>query len=60
MITGAKAGDVILLELTNHMTRRIELVEVKTHGIEGKMLSIKKKPLRFFPWHNIISVELEK
>jgi len=59
MIAGAKIGDVILVELTNHMTREIELTDIKTFGIEGKVLSLKKKPLKFFPYHNIISIELK-
>lgn len=59
MIAGAKIGDIILVELTNHMTRRVELLEIKTFGIEGKILGLKKKPLKFFPFHNIISIELE-
>jgi hypothetical protein len=59
MIAKAKVGDIILVELSNHLTRRIELTEIKTFGIEGKVLGLKKKPLKFFPYHNIISIELE-
>jgi hypothetical protein len=57
MIAKAKTGDIILLELSNHMIRRVKLVEIKTYGIEAKVLGIKTKPLRFFPFHNIISIE---
>lgn len=59
MISGARAGDILIVEFTNHMIRHIELVEIKTHGIEGRVLNVKDKPLKFFTFHNIISIQLK-
>ena len=60
MISGAKKGDIILVEFTNNRIRRVRLSEVKTHGIEGNIIEIKTNPLKFFPFHNIISIELKE
>lgn len=52
----AKPGDKIYIRLSNDTIKHVELKEIKTHGIEGYNISLLKKALTFYPFHNILSI----
>jgi len=56
MVGGSRIGDVVEVALTNGQTKIIELTEVKTYGIEGKVTTVKSFPLTFYPFSNIVSI----
>lgn len=56
-IAGAKIGDTIMVHLTTNKVEKLLLNKVSKIGIEGFELSLKERPLAFYPFTAIIKIK---
>ena len=56
-IAGAKVGDTIMVYLTTNKVEKLLLSKVTKIGIEGFELSLKERPLAFYPFTDIIKIK---
>lgn len=56
LIVDARAGDTILVTLTNNKIETVVLFKVNRHGIEGYQVNLSTRPLTFYPFPAIIKI----
>jgi len=57
MIADASIGDIVEVRITSDRVRILKLIEIKTHGIEGRdILSLNLNKV-FIPFVNILEIK---